>query len=99
MSARMSQVVLEPEIVDAETGAGRWMVLMFNNDTTSMDEVVDILMRATGCDVEEAVIEMWEAHTFGKASVHFASKLECEEVASVINSIGVKTQVTREWED
>jgi ATP-dependent Clp protease adapter protein ClpS len=95
----MSHTVLEPDISDALTGSGRWMVLIYNNESNSMDEVVDILMRATGCDAEEAFIEMWEAHTYGKASVHFAAKQECDDVAAVIATVGIKTEVTREWED
>ena len=75
------------------------MVVIFNNDTNSMDEVVEVLMRATGCDLDEAYIEMWEAHTYGKAPVHFASRSECEEAASIISSIGLKTEVAPEWED
>lgn len=73
------------------------MVVIFNNDTNSMDEVVSVLMIATGCDLEEATIEMWEAHTFGKAGVHFAAKDECEYVAGIIGSVGIKTEVTQEW--
>jgi len=75
------------------------MVLIYNNDTNSMEEVVDVLIRATGCTMEEAEIEMWEAHTFGKAPVHFASKSECEDAASVISSVGIKTEVALEWND
>lgn len=73
------------------------MVVMYNNDHTMMDEVIEILMRATGCDMQEAYIEMWEAHTFGKCSVHFANRAECEVAAQVIQSIGIKTEVTLEW--
>jgi ATP-dependent Clp protease adaptor protein ClpS len=75
------------------------MVLIYNNETNSMEEVVEVLMIATQCDYEEAVIEMWEAHTFGKAPVHFASKSECEEAAHIISSVGVKTEVAKEWND
>ena len=64
-----------------------------------MDEVVEVLMRATGCDAEEAAIEMWEAHTYGKAPVHFASREECEAAAGTIASIGVRTEVQPEWDD
>lgn len=95
----MSQTVLLPNLLDADTYTGRWMVTIYNNETNSVDEVVAILMEATGCDVQEACIEMWEAHTFGKASVHFSAKDECERAANIIASIGVKTEVTREWED
>ena len=49
--------------------------------------------------VEEAEIETWEAHTYGKAPVHFSSKEECERAAGVIATIGVKTEVAPEWDD
>lgn len=75
------------------------MVVIFNNQTNTFDEVILALMRATGCDKAEAEIEAWEADHYGKAPVHFATKAECEQVASVISSIGVKTEVLPEWED
>lgn len=78
---------------------GRYMTLIFNNDITPMDEVIAVLMVATGCDFEEAAIETWEAHHFGKAAVHFADKEECSTVATIVGSIGVETEVKREWED
>jgi ATP-dependent Clp protease adapter protein ClpS len=75
------------------------MVVIFNNDTNSIDQVIEILMRATGCDAQEAYIETWEAHTYGKAPVHFSSRDECEQAAAIISSIGVATEVAPEWED
>jgi len=93
----MSQTILEPEVQGPETGNGRWMVVIYNNDHTSMDTVIEVLMRATGCDMQEAYIEMWEAHTFGKAPVHFAAKEECDEAATTISAVGVKTEVAPEW--
>jgi len=95
----MSHTVLEPQLFQNEASLGRWMVVIFNNETNSMDEVVEVLMEATGCDVEEAAIEMWEAHHFGKAPVHFAAKSECEAAAAIIASVGVKTEVSPEWQD
>ncbi len=94
---RMSQTVLEPEVVDSQTGSAGWMVVIYNNESNSMDEVLSILMTATSCTAEEAYIEMWEAHTFGKAAVHFSGRAECDRVAEIISSIGVKTEVVREW--
>ncbi len=93
----MSQPLLEPIFSEQYGNQGRWMVVMFNNDTNSMDEVIEILMEATRCDETEAYIEMWEAHTFGKASVHFATREECDTVAATISSVGIKTEVTKEW--
>jgi ATP-dependent Clp protease adaptor protein ClpS len=93
----MSQTVVSPELADSGVSSDGWMVLIYNNDTNGMDEVMFILMEATGCTAEEAYIEMWEAHTYGKASVHYAGKETCDEVARIISSIGVQTQVVREW--
>jgi len=95
----MSQTFVQPEIFDPSLGTGRWMVVIFNNDTTPMDDVIAILMRSTGCGMQEAYIETWEAHTFGKAPVHFSSQQECEIVAAMIATIGVRTQVRREWDE
>jgi ATP-dependent Clp protease adaptor protein ClpS len=96
----MISPVLEPQISDGDgLGQGRWMVVIYNNDHNSMEEVMSVLMHATGCDAEEAYIEMWEAHTYGKAPVHFADQEECGRVAAIIGSIGLTTTVCREWED
>ncbi|AIE83606.1 ATP-dependent Clp protease adaptor ClpS [Fimbriimonas ginsengisoli] len=95
----MSQTVLQPQETDYDAGNGRWMVVIYNNETNSFDEVIDVLMDATGCDAEEAAIEAWEADHYGKAPVHFAAKDECEATAGTISKIGVKTEVAREWMD
>jgi len=99
LGIEMSHSLLETELLGSGIGTGRWMVVIFNNDTNSLDEVIEILMKATGCNAEEAAIETWEAHTFGKAPVHFADKEECDETAAIISSIGVKTEVALEWND
>lgn len=94
----MSRTLLHPEVIESQSGVGRWMVVIFNNDVTGFDEVIEVLMRSTGCSATEAYIEAWEAHTYGKAPVHFSEKTECEVVASMISSIGVRTVVSLEWD-
>lgn len=96
----MSNVVrpdLKPTQEPAPLYEGRYKVVIYNNDHTEYSEVVRILMAATGCDLEEAAIETWEAHTFGHADVHFAEEHVCHEVATVIAGIGVRTSVQPEW--
>lgn len=95
----MSELTLQPVLEPSIVGSSRWMVVIYNNDETSMEDVVLVLMAATGCDAEEAYMEMWEAHHYGKAPVHFAQEQECHEVARVISTVGVKTTVQKEWED
>ena len=96
----MSSPSLLPSLQsDLGVSTSRYRVVIYNNETTTMDAVVAILMVATGCTREEASIEMWEAHTFGRADVHFASEDECRKVAEVIARIGVHTEVRKEWDD
>jgi hypothetical protein len=95
----MSQTLLDPKVDGPDVNTGRWMVVIFDNDYTPFDMVILALVRATGCTHEEAEMEAWEAQTFGKAPVHFASKRECETAADIISSIGVKTEVAPEWND
>ncbi len=95
----MTRPFVEPEIIEVGKTTGRWMVVIYNNDFNTFDEVVEVIMRSTGCGSDEALIEAWEAHTFGKAPVHFSGRDECEIVAVMISSIGVRTEVRPEWED
>jgi ATP-dependent Clp protease adapter protein ClpS len=95
----MTRPFVEPEIIERGQTTGRWMVVIHDNDFNAFDEVVEVIMRSTGCGTEEAIIEAWEAHTFGKAAVHFSGRDECEIVAVMISSIGVHTVVRPEWEE
>lgn len=95
----MPSILLQPEVVESGAIHGRWMVVIYNNQVNSLDEVIEVLMRSTGCSLKEASIETWEAHHYGQASVHFADRDECEVVAVMISSIGVRTQVRPEWDD
>lgn len=93
----MSQTIVLPDLSATPVKSAGYKVTMFNNETNSFDEVITILMIATDCSVDEAEIEAWEAHTYGQAHVHFSSKENCDEVAQIISSIGVATEVTLEW--
>ncbi|MCH8273715.1 MAG: ATP-dependent Clp protease adaptor ClpS [Armatimonadetes bacterium] len=89
-----------PEVIDGETGyRGRYMAVIFDNAYNTFAEVVRAISEATGCGLEEAYIETWEAHTYGRAPIHFASQGACCAVASIISRIGVRTEVRPEWEE
>lgn len=76
----------------------RWLCWILNNDVTPFDWVIAALMDATNCDMAEAYAETWEAHMFGKAVCHIADREECLRVAGIMHSVGVQTEVVREWE-
>lgn len=91
---------LAPEVLDGSPGYdGRYMTVIFNNDYNSFGEVVESIVEATGCEFSEAYMETWEAHHYGKASIHFDTQVACCAVAAIVSRIGVKTEVRPEWED
>lgn len=93
----MGQAVLpDVRIDDTGVGNGFWVVTAFNNDHNTFDEVIAVLIKATGCTVQEAEIETWEIHHFGKTVVHHGSREECDRVGAIIASIGIQVTVTLE---
>ncbi|MBS1723497.1 MAG: ATP-dependent Clp protease adaptor ClpS [Armatimonadetes bacterium] len=94
-----STPLLSPQTSRPGHDGGRYLVEIFNNDHTPVDMVLAVLMEATSCDLGEAQMEVWEAEHFGKAAVHFAGENKCHQVAAVIESVGVQTEVRREWDD
>ena len=91
--------VLEPRLDDPVVRrADRWMLVIHNNDVTPFDDVVESLMEATRCDLEEAAIEAWEAHHYGKAPVHFdEDRTALHRPARIINRVGVVTEIVPEF--
>jgi ATP-dependent Clp protease adaptor protein ClpS len=97
MSGRsLVEPLVSPGILRDIEEAGEYVVVIYNNDHNSFDQVIAVLMHATECDLHEASLETWEAHTFGRAKVHFAPQLECKHVARIISSVGIKTEVRKE---
>jgi ATP-dependent Clp protease adapter protein ClpS len=72
---------------------GEFIVIVFNNDHNTYDEVITILQKATGCSLEEAEMETWEIDHTGRSVVHHGERAECERAASVIATIGIKVAV------
>ena len=86
---------------EAETGStsGKgergWLVTVFDNEFNTIDEVVHILIVATGCDSEEAQIETWEIHNLGRSVVHISDREDCDQAAAVIAQIGIDVRVSK----
>ena len=78
------------------TGNDEHIVIVFNNEHNTYEEVAGILMRATGCNAKEAEIETWEVDHLGKSVVHHGEEKECERIASIIRTIGIKVEVRQE---
>ena len=86
--------VFEDEKLSLENAG--WIVVVFDNDVNTYEEVMKILMIATGCTAEEAYMEAWEIDHLGKSVVHYAGEKECREAGEVIARIGIKVLVSEE---
>ncbi len=86
-----------PDLSDDTThqSTGEYIVIVFDNDHNTFEEVIGILQKATGCSLEEAQMETWEVHHTGRSVVHHGDQAECERAAGVIATIGIKVAVER----
>ncbi len=86
-----------PELEPIQTTDGKaWIVTVYNNDVNTYDEVIEVLMLATGCSQEEAAIEAWEIDHYGLCVVHRAGQTECETAAKIIAKIGIRVEASPE---
>lgn len=93
----MSIQLLPQHLQDqSDVGADHSIVIVYDNDRNTFEEVIDVLLRATGCSLHEAQMETWEVHHLGKSVVHHAAADECERVAAVIRTIGIRVEVRAE---
>lgn len=84
------------EEVEGPGTGGSYIVTVYNNDHNTYDEVMMVLMAATGCDADEAYMETWEIDHLGKSVVHRACEEDCQKVADVIATIGIDVEVTED---
>ncbi len=80
----------------AVDSTSHWIVVVYDNDFNTVDQVIRILVAATRCSLTEAEIETWEIHHLGKSVVHHGDRSECERAAGIIRTIGIRVEVVEE---
>ena len=93
--SEQTTVLPRPEQLEDVDQTGEWMVIVFDNDFNTFDQVIGILQKATGCSLEEAQMETWEVHHLGRSIVHHADQEECQRVAAIIRTIGIQVAVEK----
>lgn len=98
MQMAMPGVIERPMLEREELPAAGhgWIVVVYDNDTNTYDEVIEILMVATKCSLQEAEIEAWEIDNLGKSVVHHGIEDECRTASEIIAKIGIQVEVSRE---
>ena len=74
---------------------GPWIVILYNCECHTFDDVIGILQKATGCSVEKGFAIALEVHTKGRSICFSGSREECERVASIIASIRLQVETDR----
>lgn len=87
------EVVIESDVetTDGTDVVGR--VILFNDEWHTFEEVIEQIMKATGCSTSRARALTMEVHSKGKAVV-FEGKLEqCLRVSDILEQIQLRTQI------
>ena len=84
---------ISPELdLDVEIGLEA-RVILYNDETHDFEEVIQQIIRATGCSKATAETLTAEVHFNGKASVYEGQMPECLRVSSVMEEISLHTQI------
>lgn len=88
-----------PEVEELEKeddGSGSedpWVVILFNDEVHTFEEVIEQLVKATGCSRSKAEDLAWTVHNEGKATVYEGTFEECFEVQSILKEIQLVTEI------
>ncbi len=85
-----------PTQLTEEQAGPSWKVMVYDNSVNTYEEVITVLMIATACTPEDAYIEAWEIDHYGQCCVHRADEGECQDVADIIATIGIKVEAIPE---
>jgi ATP-dependent Clp protease adaptor protein ClpS len=67
--------------------------ILFNDEVHTFDEVINQIIKATGCDKPTAERMTLEVHHTGKSCVFTGDLVKCLQVTSILEEIELMTQV------
>ena len=85
----------EDDIRERSEISGPWIVILYNCECHTFDDVEMILQKATGCSLEKAEAIAMEVHTRGRAICFSGTQEECDRVAKIIASIRLQVETDR----
>lgn len=68
-------------------------VILFNDEVHTFDEVIEQIIKATGCGFHRAEALTWEVHYTGKAVIFEGTMARCVQVSHVLEEIELMTQI------
>lgn len=70
-----------------------WRLILYDDDIHTFDEVIEQLMKATGCSLSKAEQLTMQVHNEGKATVYEGEFEECLRIDSVLKEIQLITEI------
>jgi ATP-dependent Clp protease adapter protein ClpS len=70
-----------------------WRIILYNDHIHTFDEVINQLIKALGCTVQQAEEYTIKVHEEGKANVFEGSFEECLKINSVLQEIQLITEI------
>jgi ATP-dependent Clp protease adaptor protein ClpS len=83
------------DIRDGLDIGGPWVVILYNCECHTFDDVIEVLCIATGCTVDQAAALALKVHTEGRAIVFDGERDECERVTEIIASVRLQVEMDR----
>lgn len=80
--------------MDFASSIAGWKTTLFNCECHTFAQVIEQLIKATGCSFADAQAHAHAVHHTGSAVVYRGTKPECERVARVLGSIGLLADVS-----
>jgi len=74
---------------------GPFVVILYNCDCHTFDDVITQLVKATGCTEERAEAHAMEVHTKGRSIVYSGDDEECEKVAGILRQIKLQVETDK----
>lgn len=84
--------VLE-QVEEEESIDNPWHIILYDDDVHTFDEVINQIIKATGCSVTKAEEITLKVHNDGKAIVFEGSFEECLKINSVLQEIQLITEI------
>ncbi len=87
------QKVMLEDTAATSAVASIYHVILFNDEVHDFDEVINQLIKATGCSYPKAEQLTIETHNNGKAAVYEGTLVDCIHVSSILEEIALHTQI------
>ena len=74
---------------------GPYLVILYNCDCHTFDQVEEQLQKAIGCTLEKAEAFATEVDSTGRSVVFSGEEVECEKVANILREIRLQVETDK----